>query len=131
MNLLLMIVLAGVLLAAAFYAQQQIPSYTSSRRNVLITRALLASVGLACGIVSSALYADDTATAVRTGTPRPIVERLYTEVARALELPEVRDPLVRQGLTPAPVAPDQFGAFIRSEMERNSRIIRTLNVKVD
>ena len=68
---------------------------------------------------------------VRAGTPRPIVERLYTEIARALELPEVRDPLVRQGLTPSPMTPDQFDAFIRSEMERNSRIIRTLNVKVD
>ena len=68
---------------------------------------------------------------VRAGTPRPILERLYTEIARALELPEVRDPLVRQGLTPSPMTPDQFDAFIRSEMERNSRIIRTLNVKVD
>lgn len=68
---------------------------------------------------------------VRSGTPRPIVERLHAEIARALDLPEARDPLMRQGLVPAPLTPDQFSAFIRDEMERNAKILKTLNVKVE
>jgi tripartite-type tricarboxylate transporter receptor subunit TctC len=59
------------------------------------------------------------------------VDRLHAEITRALDLPEVREPLLRQGLVPAPMTPDQFNAFIRSEMDRNAKIIRTLNVKVE
>jgi len=70
-------------------------------------------------------------TAVRSGTPKPIIDRLNAEIIRALELPEVRDPLLRQGLTPAPMTPEQFTAFIRSEMERNATIIKTLNLKIE
>jgi tripartite-type tricarboxylate transporter receptor subunit TctC len=38
---------------------------------------------------------------------------------------------LRQGLTPAPMTPDQFTAFIRSEMERNAKIIKALNLKIE
>jgi tripartite-type tricarboxylate transporter receptor subunit TctC len=68
---------------------------------------------------------------VRAGTPRAIIDRLHAEITRALDLTEVREPLLRQGLVPAPMSPDQFNAFIRSEMDRNGRVIRTLNVKVE
>jgi tripartite-type tricarboxylate transporter receptor subunit TctC len=70
-------------------------------------------------------------TVVRAGTPKAIIDRLHTEIVRALDVPEVRDPLVRQGLTPAPMTPDQFTAFIRSEMERNAKIIKALNLKIE
>lgn len=50
---------------------------------------------------------------------------------RALDLPEVRDARLHHGLTPAPMTPDQFTAFIRSEMERSAKIIKTLNVKIE
>jgi tripartite-type tricarboxylate transporter receptor subunit TctC len=68
---------------------------------------------------------------VRSGTPKPIIDRLHAEITRALDLPEARDPLLRQGLTPAPMTPDEFNGFIRSEMERNSKILKMLNVKVE
>jgi tripartite-type tricarboxylate transporter receptor subunit TctC len=66
---------------------------------------------------------------VRSGTPKPILERLHAEISRALDLPEVRAPLHATGLTPSPMTPDEFTAFIRSEMERNAKIIKTLNLK--
>jgi tripartite-type tricarboxylate transporter receptor subunit TctC len=70
-------------------------------------------------------------TVVRSGTPKVVIDRLNAEIIRALELPEVRDPLVRQGLTPAPMSPEQFTAFIRNEMERNAAIIKTLSLKIE
>ncbi|HYH40848.1 MAG TPA: tripartite tricarboxylate transporter substrate binding protein [Burkholderiales bacterium] len=70
-------------------------------------------------------------TAVRSGTPKPIVDRLNAEIVRALELPEVREPLMKLGLTPAPMSPEQFTAFIRSEMDRNATIIKSLNLKIE
>jgi tripartite-type tricarboxylate transporter receptor subunit TctC len=68
---------------------------------------------------------------IRSGTPKAIVDRLHAEIVRALELPEVRDPLVRHGLSPAPMTPEQFSAFIRSEMERNGRIVKKLNLRME
>jgi tripartite-type tricarboxylate transporter receptor subunit TctC len=68
---------------------------------------------------------------IRSSTPKAIVDRLNAEISRALDLPEVRDPLVRHGLSPAPTTPQQFTAFIRSEMERNGKIVKALNLKID
>ena len=68
---------------------------------------------------------------LKSGSPRIAVDRLNTEIARALEQAEARDTLQRQGLTPAPMTPERFGEFLRAEMERNGRIIRTLNLKME
>jgi tripartite-type tricarboxylate transporter receptor subunit TctC len=68
---------------------------------------------------------------IRSSTAKAIVDRLNAEIIRALDLPEVRDPLVRHGLSPAPTTPQQFTAFIRSEMERNGKIVKALNLKID
>jgi tripartite-type tricarboxylate transporter receptor subunit TctC len=68
---------------------------------------------------------------VRSGTPKPVIDRLNAEIIRALEQPDVRDTLGRYALIPAPMTPDKFGAFIRTEMERNGRIIRKLGLKME
>jgi tripartite-type tricarboxylate transporter receptor subunit TctC len=68
---------------------------------------------------------------VRSTTPKALVDRLNAEVVRALELPEIREPLVNHGLTPAPTSPADFNAFIRAEMERNGKIVKALNLKVE
>lgn len=64
MNVFWMTLLTILLLAAAVYAQVRIPAYAMRRRNIVATRAVLASVGIACGIVSASLYAADTASAL-------------------------------------------------------------------
>ncbi|MGZ5091854.1 MAG: Bug family tripartite tricarboxylate transporter substrate binding protein [Burkholderiales bacterium] len=68
---------------------------------------------------------------VRSGTPSSIVDRLNAEIVRVLELPAVREPLVSHGLSPAPMTSEQFTAFIHSEMERNGKIVKSLNLKID
>ena len=68
---------------------------------------------------------------VRATTPKPILDRLNAEVVRALDLPEIKEPMGHHGLTVEPMSSDQFNAFIRSEMERNGKIIKALNLKVE
>jgi tripartite-type tricarboxylate transporter receptor subunit TctC len=68
---------------------------------------------------------------VRSGTPRPAIDRLNAEIVRALDQPDVRETLGRYGLVPAPMTPERFGAFIRAEMERNGRIITKLGLKME
>jgi len=48
------VLLAAVLLAVAFYAQHRVAFHTARPRNIAITRAVLALVGLAAGWVASA-----------------------------------------------------------------------------
>ena len=68
---------------------------------------------------------------VRSGTPRNAVDRLNAELRRALLLPEVKEGLGRLGLTPGPMTPTEFEAFLRKEMESNGKIIRALNLKIE
>ncbi|MFC0388817.1 Bug family tripartite tricarboxylate transporter substrate binding protein [Muricoccus vinaceus] len=60
--------------------------------------------------------------------PRAIVERMNTEIGRALALPDIREKLLELGVTPAFSSPEEFGAFIRSEGERWSRIVESSNI---
>ena len=68
---------------------------------------------------------------VRTGTPKPAIDRLNLDISRTLELPDVRETLLKQGLTPAPMSPDAFNAFLRKEMERTGRVVKMLNLRMD
>ena len=68
---------------------------------------------------------------VRAGTPKTAVDRLSVEIGRALQLPEVNDALARVGLTAGAMTPAEFDVFIRSEMQKNGRIVRSLQLKVE
>ena len=58
------------------------------------------------------------------GAPREVVTRLHSEVARHLTAPEVKEALIRQGAEPVGSTPDQFAAFIKSEAQKWSRVIK-------
>ena len=67
----------------------------------------------------------------RSTTPRAAIERLSVEIARALQLPEVRESLGREGLASSATSPQEFDAFIQSEMRRYERIIKALKLKIE
>ncbi len=57
------------------------------------------------------------------GTPRAVVERLSAEVIRIVRLPEVSERLNAQGAEPAPLATEEFTAFVKSEIEKWSKVV--------
>jgi tripartite-type tricarboxylate transporter receptor subunit TctC len=65
------------------------------------------------------------------GTPRAIVDKIQSDVARALALPEVRERFVAQGADPGGNTPEQFAAFIRAETDKWTRVVKFSNAKVD
>ncbi|HSV21119.1 MAG TPA: tripartite tricarboxylate transporter substrate binding protein [Casimicrobiaceae bacterium] len=66
------------------------------------------------------------------GTPRDVIARLSTELARMQATPEFRDQLVRFGMEPsAPQTPEQFAAVITAEQPRWIKAIRESGAKVD
>ena len=66
------------------------------------------------------------------GTPRPIVDRLYQESAKALKLPDVVERLATQGGNEIVAsAPDEFAKVIRDEIVSYGKIIRAANIRLD
>jgi tripartite-type tricarboxylate transporter receptor subunit TctC len=53
-----------------------------------------------------------------SGTPEPVVNKLYAESEKFLTMPATREKLASVGVIVAPMRPDEFGAFIRSEIVR-------------
>lgn len=64
-------------------------------------------------------------------TPRAIVERLNTEMVRAVNDPATRERLVKLALEPATSTPEQLAAQTRSGYDNIARIIKAANIKAD
>jgi len=64
-------------------------------------------------------------------TPGDIVSRLNGVLVQALNAHDVHEALTRQGLEPAPTTPQQFAAFIGSEVERWGRVAKDSGAKLD
>jgi tripartite-type tricarboxylate transporter receptor subunit TctC len=61
--------------------------------------------------------------AARAGTPRPIVERLNSDINTVLKMPDVRERLISMGITPTGGTPEALETMIRSEAEKWKRVI--------
>ncbi len=63
------------------------------------------------------------------GTPRDVIERVQTEVTKAVAVPEVRSRFSDQGIDLiASASPEAFGAFLRNEIEQFSRLAREAGI---
>ncbi len=65
------------------------------------------------------------------GTLKEIIARLNSEAIRAISAPEVREKLLAQGLIPTPMTPEQLGQFIRTDLDRWSKVVKAANIRVD
>ena len=66
---------------------------------------------------------------VPAATPRPIVERLPNATVAVLEMPDVKQGLLDQGIDAAPSSPDQFAAYIKAETAKWTQVIKTAGLK--
>jgi tripartite-type tricarboxylate transporter receptor subunit TctC len=68
---------------------------------------------------------------VAGGTPKEIVQRLNADFRKLLAQPEIAKRLVEFGIDPAGNSPEEFEAFIRSEILRWSKVAKAANIKLD
>ena len=61
-------------------------------------------------------------------TPRAIIDRLNAEIVRALQVPEVMQLLLTQGLEVRTSTPQEFGAYMKSEYEKWATVIRNAGI---
>jgi tripartite-type tricarboxylate transporter receptor subunit TctC len=64
-------------------------------------------------------------------TPRPLVNAINASITKILQMPDVRDNFAKQGLEIVGGTPEQFGAFIKSEITKWSKVVRDSGAKVD
>jgi tripartite-type tricarboxylate transporter receptor subunit TctC len=62
-------------------------------------------------------------------TPRDVVSRLQQELAQVVKLPDVRERLTADGLTPLASTPDQFAEQVTRETTKTTRIIQAIGLK--
>jgi tripartite-type tricarboxylate transporter receptor subunit TctC len=65
------------------------------------------------------------------GTPRPIVDKLASEVMHVFAEPDVVKALTQVGGLPDPMMPDAFAAFIASERPKWREVVKASGVHID
>lgn len=65
------------------------------------------------------------------GTPQPIIDRLNAGIHAALEAPRVVETLAAQGTSITPSTPDEFAAYIASQIETYGAIVREAGITAE
>ena len=63
------------------------------------------------------------------GTPAPIVTTLNRTLVKALDSQEMRERMAGEGAEPAPTTPEQFRAFIKSEIGRWTSVMKSSGIR--
>jgi len=64
-------------------------------------------------------------------TPRAIIERLHKATVAVLNLPDVKQRLLENGIDAAPSSPEQFAAHIKAETAKWTKVIRAAKLQVN
>jgi len=69
---------------------------------------------------------------VPAGTPKPVVDRLFAAVQKAMASSEVQQRLTTAGIEPTiSKSPEDFGKFIKSQAEVREKVIKQVGIKLD
>jgi len=64
-------------------------------------------------------------------SPKPIIARLHVEAAKALHSPDIVAKLASQGAEPVGNTPEEFTAFIRSEISKWANLVTAAKMRTD
>lgn len=65
------------------------------------------------------------------GTPQPVIEKLNLVLAAALKDPKVKAQLALQGDEPSISTPQQFGAYVRDETAKWTKVVKAAHLSID
>lgn len=65
------------------------------------------------------------------GTPRPIVDRIASEVTRILGQPDIKEKMAAMGTEAYIASPDEFAARMRADAAKYADVVKKRNIKVE
>ena len=69
--------------------------------------------------------------AAPAGTPKEIVNFLSAEIAKLMVMPEVQKKMAAAGTSPVSKTPEEFDAYVKSEIRKWGNVVKTANIKLD
>ena len=101
-------------------ARLKLLGYSSTRRSRLMPTVPTMDEAGARGFDYEAWYS----LLAPAGSPRPMIERLNAAVGKAIENPAVVDRMLKQGIEPLAMRPEEVDALLRSDLEKTGKIVK-------
>lgn len=67
----------------------------------------------------------------RAGTPMPVVEKIATEAAAVVRMPETARQYAAAGIEQSTAGPAEFGREIAAEIDRVAKVVKEANIKIE
>ena len=68
---------------------------------------------------------------VPAGTPQKVITRLHTGIVEILDMPDVKTRFSGMGFDTVGNSPEEFQVFIRREVGKWGKIVKSLNISAD
>jgi len=65
------------------------------------------------------------------GTPQPIVDRMFAETAKVLQMPDIKDIWATQGADLGGMPPAEFDKLVKSEIAKWGKVVKEAGIKID
>ena len=65
------------------------------------------------------------------GTAMPVLQRLNLEINKVINAPEVKEAWAKQGAVPMGMPVEEFGKFLREDVQKWAKLVRETGMKVD
>ncbi len=64
-------------------------------------------------------------------TPKPIVDKLNTEIIKIMNRPDVKEAWAKQGAVPMPMSPADFDKYLRKDIEKWAQVVKVSGAKLE
>ena len=64
-------------------------------------------------------------------SPAAAINRLNQETVRVLQLPDIKEKLLSRVVEPVGSTPEEFGALVKTDMERIRKLVKDANIRSD
>ena len=85
--------------------------------------------------IAEAVPSFDTSTwygiLVPAGTPPDVVGKIYRELVRITESPEMKERMLAQGMQPVANSPEQFAIFLKADVQRWRKLVKDVGITLE